>query len=220
MQGNSQPVRSPQARAHPGLARRLRRAKAGYARPVRPQAEALFRRLQVLREAFPALVLDHGCGTGESTRRLAERHPDALVAGIDRAAARLARAGLGASGWLQEGNRVLLHADCLDILALARAAGWRAAAQYFLYPSPWPKPRHLRRRWHAHPAFPDVLALGGRLELRTNWAPYAEEFAAAITLLAPERRVALACLEPDEPTTAFERKYHASGHTLYRVTAA
>jgi len=35
------------------------------------------------------IVLDSGCGTGESTRQIAQCHPDCLVIGVDKSDARL-----------------------------------------------------------------------------------------------------------------------------------
>jgi hypothetical protein len=59
-----------------------------------------------------------------------------------------------------------------------------------------------------------MLALSGAIELRTNWCVYAEEFALALDIAG----VANTCevFMADEPLTPFERKYQASGHTLWR----
>jgi ubiquinone/menaquinone biosynthesis C-methylase UbiE len=59
------------------------------ARAIWPQEVALFPRYG-LRE--DAAVLDVGCGTGEITRRLAERFPRASLLGVDLIEAHLARA--------------------------------------------------------------------------------------------------------------------------------
>lgn len=65
---------------------------------------------------------------------------------------------------------------------------------------------------------PDLVRLGGRLELRTNWQVYAEEFARALQLYGV-RDAAVSAWMPSSPISAFERKYAASGHQLYRVIA-
>jgi len=95
-----------------------------------------------------------------------------------------------------------------------RLAGWRLHQHWLLYPNPWPKKMHLQRRWHAHPSFPDILALGGELELRTNWALYAMEFAEALREAGYETTVRT--FEPDG-STPFERKYASAGQVLYQV---
>ncbi|MEX2479887.1 MAG: methyltransferase domain-containing protein [Gammaproteobacteria bacterium] len=160
-----------------------------------------------------AIVLDSGCGTGESSLALARAHPAALVIGVDKSAARLARAAR-----LRAANLRFLRSDVVDVWAFARARGWTIAAHHLLYPNPWPKQRHLMRRWHGHPALADIIALGGQLELRTNWRTYAEEFALSLRLWTGSD-VDLAVWHPQQPISGFERKYLASGHTLYRVTA-
>jgi tRNA (guanine-N7-)-methyltransferase len=82
------------------------------------------------------------------------------------------------------------------------------AAHYLLYPNPWPKPGHLARRVHGHPAFPLLPALGGRLELRSNWQIYVEEFGVALHLREIAASVSR-CPGRGHPLTPFERKYSA-----------
>jgi tRNA G46 methylase TrmB len=165
------------------------------------------------------LVLDSGCGTGASSRILAERHPDCLVIGVDKSASRLSRGGMSESPHREE-NVIWLRADLATFWRLAVQAGWRLAHHYLLYPNPWPKPGHLQRRWHGHPVFPVLLQLGGRLEMRCNWAVYAQEFAAALRwslsketpVVLDEVGVEVSSLSP------FEAKYRARGDLLYSVT--
>jgi len=114
---------------------------------------------------------------------------------------------------------LLLRARVADIWRLLEKAGIRLARHYLLYPNPWPKPRHLGRRWHAHPVFPSLLALGGRLEIRTNWRIYAEEFARALALYGVEADEVVSFRPDDAPLSPFERKYAASGHELFRIVA-
>jgi tRNA G46 methylase TrmB len=164
------------------------------------------------------LVLDSGCGTGESTRSIARALPDCLVIGVDKSRARLARTG--ATGFPhREGNALWLRADLATFWRLAARAGWKLRRHYLLYPNPWPKAAQLQRRWHGHPVFPDLLGLGGELEMRSNWEVYATEFAAAVnqvlgTNTAPRR------LRETDISTPFERKYRASGHRLYSVAVS
>jgi tRNA (guanine-N7-)-methyltransferase len=210
-------VHSSQAGVHPRLGRVLARHQAApWQGALHAPTVHAFARLRALvgRERRP-LVLDSGCGTGESTRRLAEAFPEALVIGADKSAARLARTGATRFPF-REGNAVWLRADLATFWRLARDAGWRPQRHFLLYPNPWPKPGHLQRRWHAHPVFPCLLALGGQLEMRTNWAIYAQEFAWSAAALT--RKAIEPCeLPPGDALSPFERKYRASGHTLYSV---
>jgi len=168
------------------------------------------------RTAAAGLVLDSGCGTGESTRLMARAFPDCLVIGVDKSQARLARTGATSFPYC-EGNAIWLRADLATFWRLAQQAGWRLQHHFLLYPNPWPKPGQLRRRWHAHPVFPDLLRLGGRLELRCNWDIYAAEFALAANRLLGTS-VKPRPLAESVITSPFERKYRASGHPLYSVS--
>ena len=212
-EGNSRAVVSPQAGPHQRLEETVsRHLLSEWQRPVGDPTRVAFSRVQSwLVSAPPSLVLDSGCGTGESTRQLAALHPDAAVIGIDKSADRLSRHGDQGDGYL------LVRADLNDFWRLAVAEGWRLSHHYLLYPNPWPKPSQLNKRRHGSPAFPTILALGGRLEMRTNWRIYAEEFAAALTLAG--RNPGMDTLVPVEPVCPFERKYASSGQTLYRVDA-
>ena len=63
--------------------------------------------------------------------------------------------------------------------------------------------------------FPSWLALGGKLECRSNWPIYIEEMALALTQLSGQT-VLVEAYETDDPMTPFEQKYLASGHLLWR----
>ena len=214
---HSRAVRSSQAGINPRLEQLLDRYRASHWRkPLHGPTLRAFEKFVPLVENGPRpLVLDSGCGTGESTRILARWFPDALVIGVDRSAARLSRLGVDRFPH-REGNAAWLRAELASFWRLALAAGWRLERHYLLYPNPWPKPGHLQRRWHAHPVFPDLLRLGGRIEMRSNWKVYADEFAFAVNRLEGTR-VKPARLNTDDPASPFERKYRASGHALYSV---
>lgn len=180
--------------------------------PIRDHSRRAFDELnESINPAIP-LVLDSGCGTGASTALLASRHPDSLVIGIDKSAVRLSRATR------QPDNARLVWAELADFWRLAGEAGWRLSHHYLLYPNPWPKPGHLKRRWHGHPAFPSLLALGGTLELRSNFELYIHEFARALALAGADH-VNVVSFLADEPISPFERKYQRSGHRLFQLTA-
>ena len=114
-------------------------------------------------------------------------------------------------------NALLIRADLADFWRLARQAGWRLDAHFLLYPNPWPKPGHLQRRWHGHPVFPDLLGLGGRLEIRSNFRLYIEEFQAALRFVGVCAGEVVS-FRPEIPISPFEAKYAASGHELFRLT--
>lgn len=211
----SRPVASPQIGAHRLLPHLVaKHAAHAFRKPPAPYSVAAFERFLGAWERRAAPILDAGCGTGESTSTLARAEPARLVVGIDRSAARLARAIARPQ---QAANALFLRADMVDFWILLASEGIAPHAQYLLYPNPWPKPRQVMRRWPAHPIFPTVLALGGYIECRSNWQVYVEEFALAAKLLSGLTAQAT-CFIADTPLTLFERKYAAAGHRLYRAT--
>lgn len=217
MRNQSRPVSSSQARVHPRLEVVLERYLASpWKQPLHRPSVRAFEALELLLPAAPdRLILDSGCGTGHSTRILGQSFPDHLVIGVDKSASRLARVGADKAPQ-RDGNVLCLRAELETFWRLALGRGWRLRRHYLLYPNPWPKSGQLQRRWHAHPVFPDLLRLGGRLEMRCNWKPYALEFAWAVNHICGTG------LEPravgdESPISPFERKYRDSGHALYSV---
>jgi len=212
--GNSRRVDSTQSGPHKDLLTEVaKHARHRWARPITDYNRAAFDRAAqwIADHGHRPLILDSGCGTGDSSRLLATRHPDHLVIGVDRSADRLARQRDETPD-----NCLLVRADLVDFWRLARQAGWRPERHYLLYPNPEPKPRHLKRRFHAHPVFPDFVVLGGRIECRSNWPIYLEELALALDYHG--RSVEISPVADNEPPlTLFERKYRASGQALWRL---
>jgi len=218
MRGNSSPVRSGQHGTHARLDDTIRRHLASpWQAPVHaPTRAALAPVLDEIARSNRPLILDAGCGDGSSTLKLGYRHPDALVIGVDKSAARLQR--LAPDGSIRRGNVWLLRAEVAETWRQLSLAGVRLAAHCLLYPNPWPKSTHLHRRWYGHPAFATLLALGGRLELRSNWPVYVAEFGRALGIAG--RTVNIAPLpQHDSALTPFERKYRDSDHELWRLAS-
>ena len=183
--------------------------------PIAPHSTAIWPQVQAFSAAHPSLVLDLGCGTGESSQNLAHRYPKSGVLGLDRSSVRLRKAPNDLAR-----NYLHLRGDQYDLLRLMKAHGLRAEKVYLLYPNPSPKPEHLKRRWHAHPIWPTLLKVTDVIELRTNWSIYAEEFAFA--LQASGWHALIEHIEIDANVAAlslFEAKYARSGHALWRVVA-
>jgi tRNA G46 methylase TrmB len=220
MFGNSRPVDSAQTAPHPRLAQIVQRhLRTPFRKPPAAHSLAAY---AMLRERVAShaggCILDAGCGTGIGTIELARRHPGALVIGVDQSEARLRTASRNhaAAGHCPDVHFV--RADVVDVLGLAASDRVVFEQVWLLYPNPWPKHDHVQRRWHGHPVLPALLSVATRVELRTNWRVYADEFAQALT--AAGREVACEPHTPVVPMTAFERKYAASGHALWRVAVA
>ena len=178
------------------------------------------------------LVLDSGCGTGESTLHLARKFPNVPVIGIDKSAVRLSKAGnerqleVSAGGSCDvPANAFWVRAELLDFWRLALekvdAGEWKILRHALYYPNPWPKESEATRRFHLHPIFPTMLRLSLVTELRTNWEIYAREFAEAAHVLGDalslKFNVELGAFDPENPETAFERKYKEARQQLWRT---
>ncbi|HYD95116.1 MAG TPA: methyltransferase domain-containing protein [Noviherbaspirillum sp.] len=219
MYGNSSPVASAQTGIHEQLSALVaKHARTVFRKPVaRYNRDAFEASMSAWRTAGqPPLILDAGCGVGLSTLNLAARFPDHFVIGVDQSADRIARN----TAWdgTPPPNQVRVRADLVDYWRLLHEAGIRLARHYLLYPNPWPKIGHLSRRWHGHPVFPVVAALGGSFECRSNWRIYVEECAAALSQLSGID-VPVESWEALPAITPFEQKYRASGHRLWRCSA-
>lgn len=113
-----------------------------------------------------SLVLDSGCGTGESTLHLAKKFPNVPVIGIDKSAVRLTKAGNGrqlecaaegepcaapagaSTGMAVPLNAFWVRAELLDFWRLALekvlAGEWKILHHALYYPNPGPRKVKLR----------------------------------------------------------------------------
>lgn len=191
----------------------------------------------IAKQAPLTVILDSGCGTGESTIHIARRFPGIPVIGIDKSCARLDKAGNPSqtAGEDVPPNAFWIRAELLDFWRLAlervQAGEWTIPYHAVYYPNPWPKQSEATRRFHMHPIFPTLLALGKVIELRTNWEIYAREFAEAAKIVLNENaesadttatvpantQITCESFDPVAPETAFERKYKEARQTLWRV---
>jgi tRNA G46 methylase TrmB len=218
--GNSTPITSNQSGIHEQLkAVVAKHATTEFLKPITDYNRAAFDASMAAWQAAGTLplILDAGCGVGLSTLHLATQFPDHFVIGIDQSADRLARN----TAWHTPlpSNFISIRADLVDYWRLMLAAGIHPMRHYLLYPNPWPKIGQLGRRWHGHAVFPTIIALGGELECRSNWRTYIEECAAALTQLTT-MDIRCESYATSDPITPFERKYLASGHSLWRCRAS
>lgn len=160
------------------------------------------------------IILDSCCGVGESTVNIAQTHPHAKVVGIDKSSLRV---GKHNSYSASLSNYLILRADLNDFLRLLVLNGISLAKHYLLYPNPYPKSAHLKRRWYATSALPDIISLGGFLEVRSNWQLYIQEFASALSIAKIESNVGQ--YKSQVAITPFERKYWQSGQKSWQLLA-
>ncbi len=159
-----------------------------------------------------SLLLDSGCGTGDSTINIAKSYPDYLVIGIDKSSKRLNQA----QQKIKSENVRFITANLVEFWIGLKLVNASIAANFILYPNPWPKQKHLKKRWHAHPVMPLLPMISKYIELRTNWRIYAEEFCGRLTKLTGSV-MTVEKINPKNPISAFEEKYFESNHDLFRL---
>ena len=212
--GNSREITTNQAGPHDKIEALVKRHLAHTTqKPFNEHTLAAFTEVEHwLKGKQGRLILDACCGVGESTAKIAAKHPDCLVIGVDKSALRTGKHQHYHGG---TDNYIVVRADLNDFWRLAFNAGWKLYKHYLLYPNPYPKSAHVQRRWHGSAAFADIVKLGGLLEVRSNWKIYIEEFALALTVAGHPASAKL--YQSDEPDTPFERKYWASGQSSWSV---
>jgi tRNA (guanine-N7-)-methyltransferase len=164
------------------------------------------------------LHVDLGCGDGSFLCELAQRHPDTDFLGIDRLVGRVAKACRKAS--VLENVRVL---NVESSYAVGYLLPERSVETfYLLFPDPWPKRRHQRRRI-VTPDFLDsihrALVDGGFFRIATDQLDYFEQIQRV-----GENHSGFAIVDVNEnptrtdlPPTKFERRFSALGAPIYRL---
>ncbi len=157
------------------------------------------------------VVLEIGFGNGNALAALAAQQPQNNYLGIE-----VHRPGVGQLLRRLHDERLanvrVLCADAKEVLA-RNIPDASLAAVYLLFPDPWPKQRHHKRRL-VQPDFIELvrrkLKPGGVLHLATDWQDYAEHMQAvlgAASGFAP----APAGLRPD---TKYEARGRRLGHAV------
>ena len=219
MKVNSKFVTSDQIDIHPDLEKVvLKNMKNIFAKPYTPFARQSYENIldRYIKGTFEKLVLDIGCGVGESTYHLAQKHSDALVIGVDKSEDRILRNNKFKKELPK--NMMLVRADIIDLLRLIYQDRdqFKIAYQYILYPNPYPKQKHLKLRWYGHSLFKYMMLLNTPMEIRSNWLLYLKEFELSAKLyMALESKIEQYI--PEIMITPFERKYFNSNHQLFRL---
>jgi tRNA (guanine-N7-)-methyltransferase len=165
---------------------------------------------------YAPLVLEIGFGNGEQLLARAAREPHLNFLGIE-----VHEPGVGhlllAADQAGLSNLRLIRHDAVEVLNTQVPENSLAEVQ-ILFPDPWPKKRHHKRRL-IQSAFIELLAsrlcVGGLLHLATDWEPYAEHM----------REVLQACsafstdsvqtgAAPERAATRFERRGTRLGHRV------
>jgi tRNA (guanine-N7-)-methyltransferase len=102
---------------------------------------------------------------------------------------------------------------------LFRLIGESSVAQFFvLFPDPWPKKRHHKRRFfkaETVEAVARALKPGGRLLVKSDHAAYAEVIGEVLANARTLRVIDAAKAFAELPTTGFEHKYSIEGREIF-----
>ncbi len=221
--GNSKAIVTNQTGIHEKLEQIVEKHLThAFEKPYQAHTIEVFDELDQLVQVFDGpIILDACCGVGQSTRLLAKLNPNALVIGVDKSAHRINRNV--EEHFAEDLNGVenyrLVRADLNDFYRLVAQAKWPVSKHYILYPNPWPKAKHIRRRWHGSAVFPFILSIGQELILRSNWLLYLEEFQLAARLAKHEGKLKeVTDLAMKAPLTPFEAKYTHSQQQCWQLT--
>ena len=205
---------SKQSRAHPKLALIVKRHSIY---PYQRKATLNEKLQNWLEQASISskLILDAGCGTGESSYQLALKNSDAEIIAVDKSIFRLSKGERKIGSGIPE-NLYFLRANLLDFWMQTYQSKIKFDLTYLLYPNPWPKKKQLMRRWHAHPVFPYLLKTTKRIILRTNWKVYLDEFKTSLEHLGYDQ-ISYQQVKTQQAISPFEKKYAAANHELFEL---
>jgi len=176
-----------------------------HASRIADRRDALRETLKGILPASSSFVWEVGCGHGHFLTAYASAHPGVRCIGIDIAADRIARAQRKRERAHIE-NLHFVRADADDFLAVV-PKDVRFAAIFMLFPDPWPKRRHGKKRV-MKPEFLTAAAAaaepGARLCFRTDDQAYFREACAALRA-HPDWEEADPCAWPFEEPTVFQR---------------
>jgi len=170
-------------------------------------------------------TLEIGFGNGANLVALARAHPERHYLGVEVHRPGVGRLLLALEQEALTNVRVVCH-DAVEVLERQIAPG-SLAEVLILFPDPWPKKRHHKRRL-IQPAFialaERALAAGGVLRLATDWQPYALEMLAHLGAAPGLRNLALDggfVARPAERTpTRFELRGTRLGHEVWDLAFA
>lgn len=164
------------------------------------------------------LHVDLGCGDGSFLCELAQRYPDQNFLGIERLIGRVAKACRKASAL--ENVRVLNVESAYAVRYLLPEAS--VETFYLLFPDPWPKRRHHRRRIVRQDFLESIhraLADDGFLRIATDQLDYFEQIRGLAESSSDFAMVdeTASPAPTDLPLTKFEQRFRRLGAPIYRL---
>ena len=170
-------------------------------------------------------TLEIGFGNGANLVALARAHPQRHYLGVEVHRPGVGRLLLALEQEALTNVRVVCH-DAVEVLDRQIAPG-SLAEVLILFPDPWPKKRHHKRRL-IQPAFialaERALAAGGVLRLATDWQPYALEMLAHLGAAPGLRNLAVdggfVARPAERIPTRFELRGTRLGHEVWDLAFA
>lgn len=162
------------------------------------------------------LDVDLGCGDGSFLVAMAERHPERNFLGIERMHGRVEKVCRKAA---KIGNVRVLHLETLYAVRFLLPEN-AVETFYLLFPDPWPKRRHQRRRV-ATSEFLDAIHRALRRHGALHIATDDRNYFAQIQRVAQSdpRFVRLDNFGADPlPATRFQKRFEERGAPIYRFT--
>lgn len=168
-------------------------------------------------------TLEIGFGNGDHLAALAARHPERDYLGIEVHRPGVGRLLLSCAAQDSHNVRVICH-DAVEVLERCLAPA-SIDEVLLLFPDPWHKKRHHKRRIVQPPfvaSVARVLAPGGVFRLATDWQPYAEQMLEVLGAspcfenLAPDG--GYAPRDPERAATRFERRGERLGHGVWDLS--
>ena len=158
------------------------------------------------------ITIEIGFGNGDHLAARARAEPERNFLGVE-----VHRPGIGhllrtaAAANLR--NLRVIEQDAVEVLG-SRIAPESLDEIQILFPDPWPKKRHHKRRL-IQPEFAALVAsrlrVGGRLHLATDWEPYAQQMRAVLDG-CPQLAAASSGHPAQRAATRFERRGLRLGH--------
>jgi tRNA (guanine-N7-)-methyltransferase len=181
--------------------------------PAPLDAAALFGR------AAPRTI-EIGFGNGDNLLELAAAHPERDFLGIEVHRSGVGRVLLALASRQLTNVRLVCH-DAVEVLAQQVLPG-SVDEILILFPDPWPKKRHHKRRLIQLPfatLAASRLAPGGRLRLATDWQPYAQEMLETLSAVPQLANLAseggFVARPAERERTRFERRGERLGHRVW-----
>lgn len=171
------------------------------------------------------VTLEIGFGNGDNLAAQAAMHPERNYLGVEVHRPGVGRLLLGLEEQQLPHVRIICH-DAVEVLT-HQVAAQTLDEVLILFPDPWPKKRHHKRRLVQAPfveLVADRLRTGGVLRFATDWQPYADAVLEVLNANTRLHNLAADGRFVPRPTgrnpTRFEKRGERLGHAVWDLAFA